>query len=274
MLRYGLFLFLLINSATIKASGMPPYFNEDIDAEYRALLKHAGDILPKSDLPLAYLPLFYPFSFLDIHPTRFKSDKDKQAFANFNLGVLGRNFLNINKAQLSKLPTVTICKKQACKEERLGLIDDFLKVTMNELLKFNQSKDLNLIQQTDMFVYRINNTFFTPAQLVTYYPSKYAGFVPSANYKVFELGENEELMTLSAETKQVRELMNAYNVAAITKNDDKSMSIIFGGVSDNHWGVVVNYSSRMPTQGEYNHMGLEYDIIEKISETRFYFQTN
>ena len=86
MLRYGLFLCLLINTATIKASCMPPYFNEDIEAEYRAFLKHAGDILPRSDLHLAYLPLFYPFSFLDISTSKFKSDNDKQAFSNFNLG--------------------------------------------------------------------------------------------------------------------------------------------------------------------------------------------
>ena len=76
--------------STIVVANAPSYFNKEIDSEYRALIRHVKEMLPETRLQLAYLPSFYPYSLLDIRPTKFKSNKDKQAFANFNFGVFGR----------------------------------------------------------------------------------------------------------------------------------------------------------------------------------------
>ena len=70
----------------------PTYFNKEIENEYRALVVHMRDMLPETKQQLVYLPSFYPFSLLDIRPTKLESDEDKQDFANFNFGVLGSAF--------------------------------------------------------------------------------------------------------------------------------------------------------------------------------------
>jgi hypothetical protein len=82
------------------------------------------------------------------------------------------------------------------------------------------------------------------------------------------------MMDLSRATEAIRDLMAKYQIAAITKIDEGSINVIFGGMSDNHWGVVLYNTSVVPSSGTHNHLGLKYDIIEKISEDSFYYQTN
>ncbi len=260
--------------ATSAIASAPTFFNKEIDNEYRALIKHVRAMLPETNLQLAYLPSFYPFSLLDIRPTKFSRDKNKQDFANFNFGVLGSIFLNINKQQLSNLPGISICKKQKCEEERMKLIRHFLNDSTKEFESLRLSNSVFIVQQTAPDVYRINNTFFSPTQLITYYPSEQAGFVPSSNYKVSKPAEAPAMMELSKTTQSIREVMAKYDVVAITKVDRESINVIFGGISDNHWGVVLNHKSNIPDSGDYNHIGLEYDIVQKISDDSFYYQTN
>ncbi|MAG76923.1 MAG: hypothetical protein CL811_09190 [Colwelliaceae bacterium] len=253
---------------------MPPYFNEDIDSEYRELLKHVDKMLPQTDKQLVYLPSFTPFNLLDVRPTNFVNNNDKQAFANFNFGVLGNRFLNISKKQLSTLPGISICKQQKCKKERIKLIQQFLVDSKSEVDMLRQHKSLYIVQQTAPHVFRINNTFYSPTQLITYYPSKRAGFIPSGDYKLSKLEDAPKKLALSEATNALRQIMAEYNVAAITKIDHERVNIIFGGLGDNHWGIVINHKSAMPISGDYNHIGLEYDIVQKVSDDSFYYQTN
>jgi len=269
-----LFLSFIFCLTTGAVAGAPPYFNKEIDNEYRTFIQHVRDMLPKTNLQLAYLPSFYPYSLLDIRPTKLNSNKDKQNFANFNFGVFGNALLNINDKQLSNLPSISICKKRECKKERIQLIKQFLKDSTQKIESLRQSSSLFIIQQTAPQVYRINNTFFSPTQLITYYPSKQAGFIPSGNYKISKPDEDPSMMELSGITRDVREVMAKYKVAAITKVDEESVNVIFGGIGDNHWGVVLNHKSNIPDSGDYNHIGLEYDIVQKLSEGSFYYQTN
>lgn len=269
--------FLLCCSLIITTSafgGMPPYFNKEIDSEYRELLKHVDEMLPKTDIQLAYLPSFFPFSLLDVRPTHFINNNDKQAFANFNFGVFGSRLLNINKKQLANLPSISLCKEQKCKEERIERIKNFLVDSKLEVEGLRQSKNIYIVQQTTSHVFRINNTFYSPTQLITYYPSEKAGFIPSSDYKLSTPEQASELLALSETTKSLREVMAKYDVAAITKVNEESFNIIFGGISDNHWGIVINHQSTIPTSGDYNHIGLEYDIVQKVSDSSFYYQTN
>ena len=252
----------------------PTYFNEQIENEYRALVVHMRDMLPETKQQLVYLPSFYPFSLLDIRPTKLESDEDKQDFANFNFGVLGSAFLNINVNQLSKLPSISICKEQECKTERIQKIREFLSHSFSDIQSFRQNSGLYIVQQTTPLVYRINNTFYSPTQLITYYPSEIAGFVPSGNYRITRPEDESNMMDLSRATEAIRDLMAKYQIAAITKIDEGSINVIFGGMSDNHWGVVLYNSLGLPGSGTHNHLGLKYDIIEKISEDSFYYQTN
>ncbi|MBU2881611.1 hypothetical protein KO525_17285 [Psychrosphaera sp. B3R10] len=253
---------------------MPSYFNEDINNEYKELLRHADNMLPKTDKQLAYLPSFFPFSLLDIRPTKLVNNDDLQAFANFNFGVLGSRFLNFNQKQLSNLPSISICKKSKCKQQRIELIKQFLAGSKSEIQMLRQNKNLYIVQQTELHVFRINNTFYSPAGLITYYPSKQAGFVPSGDFKLSKLDEAPNMLTLSEATYALREQMAKYNVAAITKVNKESLNIIFGGIADNHWGIVINHNSTIPTSGDYSHIGLKYDVVQKVSDNSFYYQTN
>lgn len=261
-------------SSTVHADA-PNYFTKEIDNEYRAFIKHVREMLPKTDLPLAYLPSFGPFNLLDVRPLKFEDNKDKQSFANFNFGVFGSALLNVNQKQVSNLPSVSICKKSKCQSERLKLINVFLQDASLQLDKLNKNKKLFIVQQTAPHVFRVNNTFYSPTTLITYFPSEHAGFVPSGNYKVItDLESAPELLSLSADSEALREVMGVHSVAAIAKVDEVSTNIIFGGLGDNHWGVVINHYSKLPKSGDYNRIGLEYDIVEKLSETSFYYQTN
>lgn len=95
---------------------------------------------------------------------------------------------------------------------------------------------LFIVQQTSPQVYRLNNTFFSPTQLMTYYPSEYAGFVPSASYEVVsKIDDKAKLTLLSDKTSELRTLMAKYHVAAITKINETSLNLVFGGLGDNHW---------------------------------------
>ena len=252
----------------------PNYFNDEIDKEYRAVLKHMDEMMPQTDVELAYLPSFYPFSIFDIHATKFKNDKDKQAFTNFNLGVLGSQFLNVEEQVGTKLPNLVICKKDKCTEQRLKLIRSFLDVSEAQILAFKNSQNLKLIQQSAPHVYRVNNTFYSPTQLLSYTPSTYAGFVPSADYKTLSPDEAPSLMELSADSQKLRDLMVKFKVAAVTKDEYDNINVIFGGLSDNHWGVVLLDKYSIPREGDRNALGLEYEIVKPLSKTSFYYQTN
>ena len=82
------------------------------------------------------------------------------------------------------------------------------------------------------------------------------------------------MMALSSDTALLRQAMTTHNVAAITKVHDHSLNIIFGGISDNHWGVIINHDGPIPAPQTHNHLGLTYDVVQKLSDTRFYYQTN
>jgi hypothetical protein len=266
------FLIAILLTPTAHADA-PNYFTKKIDSEYRTFIKHIREVLPKTNLPLAYLPSFEPFSLLDVRPLKFENDKDKQHFANFNFGVFGRALLNINEKQLTNLPAVSICKKNKCKIARLKIIGAFLLDASSQLKQLN--KNIFILQQTAPHVYRVNNTFYSPTALITYFPSEQAGFVPSGNFEITsKLADAAKLMNLSASSKTLRAIMGEHKVSAIAKIDEVSTNIIFGGLGDNHWGVVIDHYSTLPKVGAYNHIGLEYDTIEKLSETSFYYQTN
>jgi hypothetical protein len=252
----------------------PDYFNDEIEQEYLAVLKHMDEMMPQTDVELAYLPSFYPFSIFDIHATKFKNDKDKQAFTNFNLGVLGSQYLNVEQQIGTKLPNLFICKKDQCTEQRLKLIRPFLDLSEEQILAFKNSQNLKLIQQSAPHVYRVNNTFYSPTQLLSYTPSTYAGFVPSADYKTLSPGEAPSLMELSADSQKLRDLMVKFKVAAVTKDEYDNINVIFGGLSDNHWGVVLLDKYSIPREGDRNALGLEYEIIKPLSKISFYYQTN
>ena len=140
--------------------------------------------------------------------------------------------------------------------------------------QFLENESLFIIQQTAANVYRVNNTFFSPTQLITYYPSKKAGFTPSGDFKISKPVDEPNLMNLSSSTQELRNVMAKYKVAAITRENKDTVNVIFGGIGDNHWGVVLNYKYDFPNSGDYNHIGLEYDTIQKISDESFYYQTN
>ncbi|WP_255439144.1 hypothetical protein [Aestuariibacter sp. GS-14] len=264
----GLFIAIFAHAAK------PDFFTDEMDSEYRALLKHIDTLLPQTDLPLAYLPSFTPFNLLEIRPTKFTRNEDKQAFSNFSFGVFGSRMLNVTREQLSQLPALTICKKQDCTQERIDYIKRFIADSADDIALLRQNAQVFIVQQTAPEVFRVNNTFYSPTQLITYYPSEKAGFVPSANFHMTSPNEAPDLLLLANTTVQLREMMASHKVAAIAKINEQSINIVFGGIADNHWGAVLFHSTAIPASGDYNHLGLQYDIVHKISDNSFYYQTN
>jgi len=252
----------------------PKYFNKAINEEYIAVLKHFNHMLPATHLQLAYLPSFYPFAILDVSATKLKNNEDKHSFANFNYGVLGRAYLNINEQQQIQLLNTVICKHEKCEKQRFEIINPFLDNAETELSNLINQRDIEILQQTSKDVFRINNSFFSPKEVLQYSPSKTAGFIPSAEYKIIPLNEAPEELLLASKTYALRDKMTEFKVAAITRVNGNSLNIIFGGLGDNHWGIMMNYLEKLPEPGEYNHLGLQYEVTKKINQTMFYYQTN
>ena len=253
----------------------PEYFTDEIDTEYRALAQHLRDLLPPGDLPLAYLPSLGPFNLMDIRPTKMDDVGQKQAFANFNFGFFGAGFLNIERKLLTQVTGSTICTKQNCTDERIKAINAFLVDASEALKALNDNDRILIVQQTDALVYRVNNTFYTPTTLLTYFPSEHAGFVPSAQFEMTPLEQSApELIMNSKYSEQLRLIMSQHNVAAVAKIDELTTNIIFAGFGDNHWGVVVGANVKPANVGDHNHIGLQYERIKALSDMGFYYQTN
>ena len=263
----------LLFTTSIFASA-PSYFTQEIDGEYRALMKHAKATLPQTNLPLAYLPALYPYGLLDVHPTKLKYAKDKQAFANFNFGVFSRMFLGLDKEKIALLPSLFFCNQQNCKEDRLAKINTFLEMSVAEIESLKYNDKVFIVQQTAPHVFRVNNTFYSPTELITYFPSEGAGFIPSNNFNVSNPDHALDLMALAEETNSIRTLMDKYQVSAISKTDNGDINIIFEGIGDNQWGVMLHIQSNPAVTGDINHIGFKYAEIIQISEHSFYYQTN
>jgi hypothetical protein len=256
-------------------AGRPEYFTDEIDKEYRALAYHMRDLLPKSDLPLAYLPSLGPFNLMDVRPTNIDNVEHKQAFANFNFGFFAAGFLNVERKILTQVTGSSICTKRKCTRQRITAIEAFIAEASDALKQLNDNESIFIVQQTDASVYRVNNTFYTPTTLLTYFPSEQAGFVPSAQFEMTPVEQSTpELIMNSKYSEQLRLIMGKHNVAAIAKIDELTTNIIFGGFGDNHWGVVVGPSVKPAKVGDYNHIGLQYERVKALSDMGFYYQTN
>ena len=127
-----------------------------------------------------------------------------------------------------------------------------------------------------IIIYRINNVFISPVEVLLYEPSESAGFVPSGQYQQYKaLSELPDIQALSQDSQELIDIMNKHRVSALVRMDSGGLNIIFEGFADNHWGVVF-YEKNTPEikVGDTNPLGFEYDDIEKISDNLFYYQTN
>lgn len=270
--RALVFIFLLFHQQAL--ANRPAFLTAEMDNEYRQVINHLSEVLPATDLPLAYLTLFLPMNLLDVRATKL-SPQSQQEFSNFNLGVLGHQFLNINKQQLSRLPNIAICQNDDCLKERLDQINQFLTVANPFIEEITSLKALKVVQHTAPEVFRINNTFITPTDIIDYTPSADAGFVPSGNYTQWKsLSALPDIARLVTQTADIRELMGLFSVSAIVNTTAGNTDIIFSGISDNHWGVLMNLKAKVPEKGQVNAQGLEYEKIVDLGDGRYYYQTN
>lgn len=65
--------------------------------------------------------------------------------------------------------------------------------------------------------------------------------------------------------------MVEYKVVVIIKDEYDSVNVIFGGFSDNYWGVVFLDKYIIFKSGDRNVFGLEYDIIKLFFKISFYY---
>ena len=267
---------LLLLPIFAKANNLPSFLSVDTDKEYIATIDSLRSLLPKNGDPEILMGLASPFSVLDVQPTKFNSLTDKNKFANFNLGVMGQAIFKAKEQFLIDLPNRVLCQNSICRKNRLAHINQFINEQFKVSEFFHQNADILILQRTTDDVYRINNAFYTPAGIIQYQPSAIAGFVPSANWS--EHKSNEELTscnTCSARSIAVRKVMAQYNIAAIVRETNMGVNVIFGGISNNHWGVmVIEQSADKPKVGQRNTLGFEYEDVIELAPKAYYYQTN
>lgn len=231
---------LLFTSTLSNASNIPDYFSEQADQEYRATLEHLQDLMPRGGHPMALAGLGSPFNILDVHGTKLPSLKARSEFANFNLGVMSGVIFRAPDTLAVALPNRVLCHQSSCKKPRLDSINAFLTEKQQALKFFKQHNDIQLIQRSDDVVFRVNNSFFTPAGAIEYTPSRHAGFIPSAQYtKHTPVDVSPRHVSYAKRSESIRQLMAKYHIKAIVRQDANGIDVIFDGISDNHWGVKI-----------------------------------
>ncbi|GAA0790434.1 MULTISPECIES: hypothetical protein [Pseudomonadati] len=267
---------LLLLPILATANNLPSFLSVDTDKEYIATIDTLRSLLPKNGDPEILMGLASPYSLLDIQPTKFTSLIDKNQFTNFNLGVMGQAIFKAREQFVVGLPNRVLCQNSTCRKMRMTVINQFMKEQAKVGEFFNQNEDILIVQRTTDDVYRINNDFYTPSGIIQYQPSAVAGFVPSANWSEYK--STEELTscnTCSDRSIAVRNIMAQYNVAAIVRETNIGVNVIFGGISNNHWGVmVIEQSADKPKVGQRNTLGFEYEDVIELTPKAYYYQTN
>src|SRR5699024_4344053 len=106
--------------------------------------------------------------------------------------------------------------KEQCKTKRIEAIKAFFEQGKSHLAVFKKNQDLKVVQQLAIEAYRINNAFVSPVEILSYEPSKEAGFIPSANYKKYRtLNELPDIQALHDSAKSLIKTMNENSVRAI-----------------------------------------------------------
>ncbi|MGI2176626.1 hypothetical protein [Shewanella frigidimarina] len=273
------YLFLLCSllvPIVVCANNLPNFLTADSDKEYRATINHLRGLLPKNGIAEILPGLASPYSLLDVHPTKFTSAEDKNDFANFNLGVMSNAIFKADPNFVTSLPNRVLCNQTSCRNQRVKAINKLL--IQQDLIRdfFKGNVDITIVQQSDDNVFRVNNAFFTPAGIIQYQPSAVAGFVPSGDAALFNNVTNIEACNMcSTRSAKVRDIMAKHHVAAMVKESDGVINIIFEGISNNHWGVKLSDNSDVkPVKGQPNALGYPYDDVITITPTVIYYQTN
>tara|TARA_R110002167_G_scaffold188380_2_gene390076 strand:- start:85131 stop:85964 length:834 start_codon:yes stop_codon:yes gene_type:complete len=273
------YLFLLCSllvPIVVCANNLPNFLTADSDKEYRATINHLRGLLPKNGIAEILPGLASPYSLLDVHPTKFTSAEDKNDFANFNLGVMSNAIFKADPNFVTSLPNRVLCNQTSCRNQRVKAINKLL--IQQDVIRdfFKDNVDITIVQQSDDKVFRVNNAFFTPAGIIQYQPSAVAGFVPSGDATFFKNVTNIEVCNMcSTRSATVRDIMAKHHVAAMVKESDGVINIIFEGISNNHWGVKLNDNSDVkPVKGQPNALGYPYDDVITITPTVIYYQTN
>lgn len=258
------------------ASNMPTFFNETSNKEYLATIDHFRELLPKNG-PLEFITLIAaPYGLLDIQATNFNSLEDKNKFSNFNLGVMANAIFNTGGEISTKLPALVLCHKDKCRHDRLNSIRALSEEIKKIHLFFQENPDITILKPTTKYVYRINNAFFTPPEILLYQPSAEAGFIPSANvkrYKDTQLLPNYQRYI--KDSSHIRDVILNTKIMTVVRESDSLTNVIFAGISNNHWGVkVTTKKSEIPVLGKRNALGYQYDDVIKISANTYYYQTN
>ncbi|WP_133309576.1 hypothetical protein [Parashewanella spongiae] len=140
---------------------------------------------------------------------------------------------------------------------------------------FNNNSDIKIVQRLDDSVYRINNAFFTPTVIIQFEPSDVAGFVPSAKATNITNLSTQPYANHTKQTNDLRNLMKQFSIIAIVKESNSLTNVIFGGISNNHWGIKISHKvNEQPRIGGTNSLGFKYDDVVKLSNTLYYYQTN
>lgn len=258
------------------AGNFPAFFTPESNKEYIATLDHFKELLPANG-PVEFLTVIAaPYGLLDIHPTKFKSPEDRNKFSNFNFGAMGNIIFNAENALLTKMPNLVLCHQSDCRDDRVTTIKLLQEEVATIKQFFKENNQVKIIKPITEHVYRINNAFISPAEILLYQPSPVAGFIPSANVSRYKkIAELPKYQSYVEKSIHIRGIMVNKNIIAIVRESDSLTNIILGGISNNHWGIKITAEpSEIPRIGKRNSLGYKYDDVIKISADTYYYQTN
>ncbi|WP_417664430.1 hypothetical protein [Pseudidiomarina donghaiensis] len=270
---------LVLFVSTARAQ-LPDYFTDSSSKEYREVLYHLQALLPPDavlkDNPLAYSFFITPYAQLDVRPTKFTNPEHRAEFANFNFGAIGAMYTGTPQ-YIKNLAAAVLCRNDDCHQDKAEHVAAFIQVADQELKLLAKSEQLSIVQQSNDQLFRINNAFFVGPSVTVYEPSAVAGFVPSARTTQFERIEQapSEIAQLRALSMPLRKLMASHKIAAIERHNNGALNIIVAGFADNQYGAVWKESGlTLPSKGDKNWAGFEYQELLPISAKAFYYQTN
>jgi len=273
-IKLKLLILLVTYTASSGASSFPV---PEAKAEFEQLLafpkgfSHNGRLTIKE-----YRAYAGPYAPLDIQITKARSYEDASVLKNLYLGISSK-IVGFDRETALTIPSMVLCGSEECTLKHIKVIVDNQQLLINLAKNMANLKNVNIVAQWwQNGSYRVNKAFVTGLDVREVIPSELIGFVPSGKWVFYK---NVHLLAVNNgfNIKGVLDLVKQLKIVgarAIIYSEFGGYDIIFDGVSDNYWGLLVlKENSDTPAEGLKNKDGFQYRVVRKISPGLYYYET-